>query len=267
MPDRILKESISKSETINELSPQEEVFFYRLLVHCDDFGRFDAKPALLRSALYPLRTDTIKLEDIIAWRTAIADKGLIRIYVSSGKEYLEVVTWKKYQRQRADKSKYPEPVDIIYPLQESADKCPQVPASADIGGQMPPYSNTRTNTNAYNEDENDYEDENGEDCCSSSQKSIDLSAEEIAEVAKTFEDNVCKLTSAVAEELNDAMRNYSKQDILEAIKVCAMQNKHTMSYFLGVLRNKTSGNHGPPKGKSDDPDKYIKGKYGHMVQR
>jgi hypothetical protein len=271
MPDRILKESISKSETINELSPEQEVFFYRLLVHCDDFGRFDAKPALLRSALFPLRTDSITVEQILSWRNAIADHGLIRIYVASGKEYLEVLTWRQYQRVRADKSKYPEPVDIVYPLPASADKCPQVSSSADIGGQMPPYSNTRTNTrtntNTVNENEN--ENDNGnEESCSGSSFPINLTADEIAEITRTFEENVCKLTEGVIVELNDVMENHSKQTILDAIKVCAMQNKHSMAYFLGVLKNKGNGSRAAPgKNNQIDPDKFIKGKYGHMVQR
>ena len=35
MPNRILKDSICTSETIEGLTDAEEVFFYRLLVQCD----------------------------------------------------------------------------------------------------------------------------------------------------------------------------------------------------------------------------------------
>ena len=43
MPNRILKESICRSEEIDSLSWFEEVLFYRLIVICDDFGRYDGR--------------------------------------------------------------------------------------------------------------------------------------------------------------------------------------------------------------------------------
>lgn len=42
MPNRIIKESICVSESIDSLSWFDEVFFYRLIVNCDDYGRLDA---------------------------------------------------------------------------------------------------------------------------------------------------------------------------------------------------------------------------------
>ena len=37
MPNRILKESICRSDTIDHLTWFEEVLFYRLIVSCDDY--------------------------------------------------------------------------------------------------------------------------------------------------------------------------------------------------------------------------------------
>ena len=42
MPNRIIKESICTSCEIDSLTPEQEVFFYRLIVNCDDYGRMDA---------------------------------------------------------------------------------------------------------------------------------------------------------------------------------------------------------------------------------
>ena len=50
MPNRIIKESICTSDTIDQLSPEEEIFFYRLIVNCDDYGRMDARPQILRAS-------------------------------------------------------------------------------------------------------------------------------------------------------------------------------------------------------------------------
>src|SRR3990167_11311858 len=57
MPNRILREGILSSERINTLSVHAELFYRRLLSVVDDYGRFFAHPALLRSACYPLRVD------------------------------------------------------------------------------------------------------------------------------------------------------------------------------------------------------------------
>ena len=72
MPNRIIKESICTSENIDRLTEFQEVFFYRLMVNCDDFGRFDARPKLLSSRLFPLRdvsTETV-METLDALREA-----------------------------------------------------------------------------------------------------------------------------------------------------------------------------------------------------
>ena len=57
MPNRIIKESICTSDTIDGLSWFEEVFFYRLMVNVDDYGRLDARPAILKARMFPLKTN------------------------------------------------------------------------------------------------------------------------------------------------------------------------------------------------------------------
>ena len=107
MPNRILRESICTSETINQLTDAEESFFYRLLVVCDDFGRMDARPAVLRSRLYPMRIDKVSLDDVAHLLQGFADAGLVAVYYHDGKPYLQIVTWDRYQQRRAKHSKYP----------------------------------------------------------------------------------------------------------------------------------------------------------------
>lgn len=55
MPDRLLRESIRISESINHLSAFAETFFYRLMVSVDDDGYIDARPRVLSRTLYPLK--------------------------------------------------------------------------------------------------------------------------------------------------------------------------------------------------------------------
>lgn len=107
MPNRILKESICTSDSIDHLSLYEESFFYRLVVNADDFGRYDARPAILRARLFPLKRYSD--EDMLAGLHALEKAGIIALYTVEGKPYLYFTQWKKHQTIRNAKSKYPEP--------------------------------------------------------------------------------------------------------------------------------------------------------------
>ena len=89
--------------------------------------------------------------------------------------------------------------------------------------------------------------------------------DEMAEIATLYEAEIGKITAVVAQELNDAMQNYPPASIKDAIKEAVKQNKRKWSYILGILKNWEEN---PQKESGfNNPDKYIKGKYGHMVQR
>ncbi len=107
MPNRILKESIRTSDTIGELSWFEEVLFYRLIVSCDDYGRFDGRTAIIKGTCFPLKDVTNKnIEDALKKLVSV---GLVRHYEVAGKPYLQLSTWQSHQNIRAKKSKYPNP--------------------------------------------------------------------------------------------------------------------------------------------------------------
>ena len=108
MPNRILKESICTSDSIDTLSWFEEVLFYRLIVNCDDFGRFDGRPAVLKSRLFPLK-DNITVKSIDAAINKLVNAELVVLYMFEGKPYLHLPTWDAHQQVRAKRSKYPAP--------------------------------------------------------------------------------------------------------------------------------------------------------------
>lgn len=110
VPNRIIKESICRSENINQLSAGAEVFFYRLLVNCDDYGRFPADPDLLASLLYP-RKRSLKTSTVKKWLNEVANAGLIIIYENGGETFIQVRTWDKHQQIRNKRSKYPAHTD------------------------------------------------------------------------------------------------------------------------------------------------------------
>ena len=91
MPNRIIKESICRSEEIDSLSWFEEVVFYRLIVTCDDFGRYDGRAKIIKGSCFPLKDITEK--DIDKALGRLSAVGLVRVYEAQGRPYLQLVTW------------------------------------------------------------------------------------------------------------------------------------------------------------------------------
>lgn len=111
MPNRIIKESICTSDTIDQLTAEEERFFYRLIVQADDFGRFDGRAPVVLAGTFPLRAHEIGLDQVEAWLQRLAEVDLIRFYHIDGRRYLYFTTWDKHQQKRAKYSKYPDPTE------------------------------------------------------------------------------------------------------------------------------------------------------------
>lgn len=128
MPNRIIKESIRTSDSVNELSWFEECLFYRLIVSCDDYGRFDGRPAIIKGTCFPLKDVTAK--NIESGLSRLVAVGLVRHYEVEGKPYLQLSTWEQHQTIRAKKSKYPSPDDGQ--MIEHENNCMQMHADAPV---------------------------------------------------------------------------------------------------------------------------------------
>jgi hypothetical protein len=131
LPNRILKESICTSDNLNELTPQEEIFFYRLIVNCDDYGIADARIKMLRSRCFPLKTDTIKESDVEKWLRGLIKADLVFLYEVEGKRYLKMTSWENHQQIRAKKSKFPLPDSNGYQLISDDCICPRNPIQSE----------------------------------------------------------------------------------------------------------------------------------------
>lgn len=125
MPNRILKESICTSDKIERLSAFAEIFFYRLIVNADDFGRMDGRAAVLRSRLFPLKdVRNSQIEDALR---ELATVELVSTYIVDGKPFVSLPAWDRHQQIRAKKSKYPAPEQACNHLKSSDIKCPRNP--------------------------------------------------------------------------------------------------------------------------------------------
>jgi hypothetical protein len=130
MPNRIIKESVCTSDSIDQLGWFEEVLFYRLIVNCDDFGRFDGRTAVIKNRLFPLK-DNLTLKNVESAINKLARVGLVVPYESGGKPFLSLPTWNEHQSVRAKRSRYPEPESICKQLQSDDSKCPRNPIQSE----------------------------------------------------------------------------------------------------------------------------------------
>lgn len=125
MPNRIIKDSIAKSETISGLTDFQFRLWVHLITYVDDYGRGDARPAIIKGACFPFR-DRMTNKDIEKGLADLAGAGCVVLYKVDGKPYLYFPNWEQHQRVRQKVSKCPSPDDC--------DKVQQVAASR---GELP----------------------------------------------------------------------------------------------------------------------------------
>jgi DNA replication protein len=98
-----------------------------------------------------------------------------------------------------------------------------------------------------------------------------IDSEEPPDIFSLYEQNIGMLTPIIAEELRDALKAYPKDWIRDAIKEAVKNNKRKWSYISAILERWTAEGRSDGTYRRDSkktgPDKYIKGRYGHMVQR
>ncbi len=122
MPNRVIREGILTSDAVDALDPAAEVFYRRLLSKVDDYGRYDARPSILRASLFPLRLDRVREADCSRWIAECVKAGLIALYSHDDRLYLEV---QKTGWTARSPSKYPQP-------NASANICAQVQTNARL---------------------------------------------------------------------------------------------------------------------------------------
>jgi DNA replication protein len=86
-----------------------------------------------------------------------------------------------------------------------------------------------------------------------------------------YEAHIGMLTPMIAEELKEAETSYPPEWVEDAFREAVELNKRSWRYISRILERWSA--EGKPDGKHEritqktDPDKYIRGKYGHVVKR
>jgi DNA replication protein len=80
------------------------------------------------------------------------------------------------------------------------------------------------------------------------------------------------ITPIVADKLKEAEKSYSSEWIQEAFQEAVLNNKRNWKYIERILERwategKDDGKSGRYSKKERDPNRFIRGKYGHMVER
>jgi hypothetical protein len=109
MPNRIIKESIRTSRSVNGLSDFCFRLWIYLITYVDDFGRGSADPELIKGLVFPRRKGVTEsqIKDALE---RLASAGMIILYKVDGESFLYFPNWSEHQRIRNSIAKYPEPV-------------------------------------------------------------------------------------------------------------------------------------------------------------
>lgn len=240
MPNRIIKESICTSDEIELLTAFEETVFVRLLVNCDDFGRFDARPKIVSARLFPLKT--ITPEEMQNALNSLVDADLITIYEVDGKPYLHVNTWEDHQQARATKSKYPAPSDSSCNQMQSDDSnCNQMQSDDSkcprnrIRNRNTLYDNRNRESDARANDDSFIADDEAKKIQSEQNRVLDA-----AEDAGFLKSN------SVRAKLLNLYAVHGLEKMLSAFDSCVKHSAPNIAYLEAVLK-------GEPKKPSKKP--------------
>ena len=112
MPNRVIKESIRTSKSVNALNDFEFRLWLYLITYVDDYGRGSADPELLRGLVFPRRKGVTE-KQIQTALDSLANTGMVILYEYDGEPFFYFPNWGKHQRIQTKHSKFPDPVDGI----------------------------------------------------------------------------------------------------------------------------------------------------------
>lgn len=108
MGNRMLKESIRTSKSVNQLTDFQFRLWVHLITYVDDYGRGSADPELLKGFVFP-RRKSVTEATIGKALTDLATIGMIHLYEVDGESYFCFPTWCEHQRIQTKKSRFPSP--------------------------------------------------------------------------------------------------------------------------------------------------------------
>jgi hypothetical protein len=210
----------------------------------DDFGRGDARAAIIKGACFPFR-ERLANKDIEKGIAELADAGCVGLYKVDGKPYLYLPNWDEHQRVRNKVSKFPSPEDADEDAQLTATcgELPQVAARIQNPESESRIQNPESESRPAHVREDVFAAFAGDDLALfDSLKEFEQMRKQIkkplTDRAKT---GICKKLVSLAGENRGLMAQILDQSILHcwqdvyALKDCARSQKASGNPFLDML--------------------------------
>ena len=224
MPNRLIKESVCTSDKINALSD----FLFRvwayLITYVDDYGRGDARPAIIKGRCFPLR-ESITATDIENGLKELSDRGCIQLYEVNGEKFFCFPNWNEHQTIRNKKSKYPDPPAPDSGLKAVESNCKQLNTNASKCARNPIQSNTESESESLSESKGFMDDDDAKQIQSDHNRVLDAA-----------EDAGFKMSNDVRANLINLYAEHGLQKMLDGFKACVDHSAPNLAYLRAVLK-------------------------------
>lgn len=236
---RFVSKAISLDEKVDALSSDTvRLLFTWLITHLDCEGRMYGDAQTVKSIVFPRRS--MKPQTIEKYLVELEHQGLILRYSAPGGHYLCMENFEKHQVG-------------LRKNQESQSQIPPFTTELKRGenGLAPAQVKVKVKVKEEEVKEN-----------TPSLSDLSPSKEDAFEL---YRQNFGELSEDMESELKLACLRFSPTWVIDAIKEAVKRGKKDWRYIARILENWRRFGKNTKKGESGR-DKYIKGKYGHMVQ-
>lgn len=216
MPNRIISSGILTSDSLAQLSWFEQCVFFRLIVLCDDFGRYDGRPAVIRGQAFSLHNVTTT--DIQNALSRLAAVGIVSNYIVDGRPYIQLEHWGKYQRLRNSKAKFPAP--------QESDNSPRVAAICGDSPRVAASCGLNPNPNPNpNPNYTPPTPHGGE-----------AAAAGLGRCADFYQQNIGTLSPSTYQQMQEWLSVLPDDVLILAMQAAADNGKRNWAYIKGVLK-------------------------------
>lgn len=108
MANRVLRDSLLTNRKLEKLDWFQQTLFIRLILACDNFGRYYAAPDILRGRLFSVSSQVT--QELVARAMArLEEVGFLVTYPVRGELYCQLPGWDEHQVCRTRRARFPEP--------------------------------------------------------------------------------------------------------------------------------------------------------------
>ncbi len=106
MPNRVIRDSILTSRQVGQLDWFQQALLVRLILGCDDYGRYYGAPDIICGHLFSTSSGVTQ-ELVAEGLEKLEEEGLIVTYQVEEETYCALPQWSKYQVCRTRREKFP----------------------------------------------------------------------------------------------------------------------------------------------------------------